>query len=207
MSRTWSQFSLYELAEVFGRANGFNRGLGGSMHAFFPPFGILPNNAIVGGSADIAMGAALFKKCNRKSGIVISNVGDASMGCGPTWEAMNFASMRQFSELWEDSMKGGLPIIFNFMNNFYGMGRPQEKRWHLIICLGRCRCEPGLDMPNGWMVTILLQWSMPSVGKRNYLSREMGRFCSKPSLTVILVTTIRCILLSGKRGNRGPAGN
>ena len=116
-------FLLYgALAEVFGRANGFNRGLGGSMHAFFTPFGILPNNAIVGGSADIAMGAALFKKCNRKSGIVISNVGDASMGCGPTWEAMNFASMRQFKELWDDSMKGGLPIIFNFMNNFYGMG-------------------------------------------------------------------------------------
>ena len=116
-------FLLYgALAEVFGRANGFNRGLGGSMHAFFTPFGILPNNAIVGGSADIAMGAALFKKCNRKSGIVISNVGDASMGCGPTWEAMNFASMRQFRELWDDSMKGGLPIIFNFMNNFYGMG-------------------------------------------------------------------------------------
>ena len=116
-------FLLYDaLAEVFGRANGFNRGLGGSMHAFFTPFGILPNNAIVGGSADIAMGAALFKKCNRKSGIVISNVGDASMGCGPTWEAMNFASMRQFRELWDDSMKGGLPIIFNFMNNFYGMG-------------------------------------------------------------------------------------
>ena len=77
-------FLLYgALAEVFGRANGFNRGLGGSMHAFFTPFGILPNNAIVGGSADIAMGASLFKKCNRKPGIVISNVGDASMGCGP----------------------------------------------------------------------------------------------------------------------------
>jgi len=116
-------FLLYgALAEIFGRENGFNRGLGGSMHAFFPPFGILPNNAIVGGSADIAMGAALFKKVNRKDGIVISNVGDASMGCGPTWEAMNFASMRQFHELWENGMKGGLPIIFNFMNNFYGMG-------------------------------------------------------------------------------------
>src|SRR6056300_898310 len=116
-------FLLYgALAEIFGRENGFNRGLGGSMHAFFPPFGILPNNAIVGGSADIATGAALFKKVNRKNGIVISNVGDASMGCGPTWEAMNFASMRQFHELWDDSMKGGLPIIFNFMNNFYGMG-------------------------------------------------------------------------------------
>ena len=74
-------FLLYgALAEIFGRENGFNRGLGGSMHAFFPPFGILPNNAIVGGSADIATGAALFKKVNRKNGLVISNIGDASMG-------------------------------------------------------------------------------------------------------------------------------
>ena len=116
-------FLLYgSLAEIFARAAGFNRGLGGSMHAFFPPFGIYPNNAIVGGSADIATGSALFKKVNRKKGLVIANIGDASMGCGPTWEAMNFAGMRQFDELWDELMRGGLPIIFNFMNNFYGMG-------------------------------------------------------------------------------------
>ncbi len=131
-------FLLYgSLAEIFGRENGFNRGLGGSMHAFFPPFGILPNNAIVGGSADIAMGASLFKKVNRKDGIVISNIGDASMGCGPTWEAMNFASMRQFKELWDSSMRGGLPIIFNFMNNFYGMGGQTAGETMAFDCLAR----------------------------------------------------------------------
>lgn len=131
-------FLLYgSLAEIFGRENGFNRGLGGSMHAFFPPFGILPNNAIVGGSADIAMGASLFKKVNRKNGIVISNIGDASMGCGPTWEAMNFASMRQFKELWDSSMRGGLPIIFNFMNNFYGMGGQTAGETMAFDCLAR----------------------------------------------------------------------
>ncbi len=110
------------LAEIFGRRAGFNRGLGGSMHAFFTPFGVYPNNAIVGGSADIAAGAALFKKCNRAPGLVIANIGDASMGCGPTWEAMNFAAMGQLYRLWEEPYRGGLPIIFNFMNNFYGMG-------------------------------------------------------------------------------------
>ena len=110
------------LAEVFGRKPGFNRGLGGSMHAFFTPFGIYPNNALVGGSADIACGAALFKHCNKKPGLVVANIGDASMGCGPVWEALNFAAMGQFKTLWEESHRGGLPIIFNFMNNFYGMG-------------------------------------------------------------------------------------
>lgn len=118
-----TDFLVYgSLAEVFGREPGFNKGLGGSMHAFFTPFGIYPNNALVGGSADIACGAALFKKVNRKDGIIIANIGDASMGCGPVWEALNFAGMGQYNNLWDDDMRGGLPIIFNFMNNFYGMG-------------------------------------------------------------------------------------
>jgi 2-oxoisovalerate dehydrogenase E1 component len=116
-------FLLYgALAEIFGRRTGFHRGLGGSMHAFFTPFGIYPNNAIVGGSAPIAIGAALFKKVNQKKGIVIANLGDASMGCGPVWEALNFAAMDQYNELWEEGYRGGLPIIFNFFNNHYGMG-------------------------------------------------------------------------------------
>lgn len=110
------------LAEIFARKTGFNKGLGGSMHAFFPPFGIYPNNAIVGGSGDIAVGAALFKKVNRKPGVVVANIGDASMGCGPVWEGITFASMDQFRTLWEEPRRGGLPIIFNFMNNQYGMG-------------------------------------------------------------------------------------
>ncbi|CCW35105.1 pyruvate/2-oxoglutarate dehydrogenase complex, dehydrogenase component beta subunit [Chthonomonas calidirosea] len=110
------------LAEIFGRETGFNKGMGGSMHAFFPPFGIYPNNAIVGGSADISVGAALYKRVQRKPGIVICNIGDAAITCGPTWEAMCFANMDQFKTLFEEPYRGGLPIIFNFVNNFYGMG-------------------------------------------------------------------------------------
>ena len=116
-------FVLYGfLAEMFARETGFSRGLGGSMHAFFIPFGIYPNNAIVGGSADIAMGAALYKRVNCKDGMVIANIGDASLGCGPVWEAINMAAMDQYTQLWDEAHKGGLPIIFNFFNNQYGMG-------------------------------------------------------------------------------------
>ena len=114
------------LAEIFGRENGFNQGMGGSMHVFFAPFGVMPNNAIVGGSADIATGAALFKRVNRRPGIVIANIGDASMGCGPVWEAMGFAGMDQYRTLWDEDLGGSPPILFNFFNNFYGMGgQPQ----------------------------------------------------------------------------------
>ena len=117
------RFLVYgTLAEIFARETGFNKGLGGSMHAFFTPFGVYPNNAIVGGSGDIAVGAALYKKINRKSGLVVANIGDASMACGPVWEGITFAAMDQFKELWEGDMKGGLPVIINIMNNQYGMG-------------------------------------------------------------------------------------
>jgi 2-oxoisovalerate dehydrogenase E1 component len=109
-------------SEIFARETGFNRGLGGSMHAFFAPFGIYPNNAIVGGSGSIAPGAALFKRVNRKPGIVVANIGDASFGCGPVWEGITFSAMDQYRKLWSESLGGGLPIIFNCMNNFYGMG-------------------------------------------------------------------------------------
>ena len=118
-----TDFLIYgALAEIFGREAGFNKGMGGSMHAFFPPFGIYPNNAIVGGSGDIATGAALFKHVNRKPGIIIANIGDASLGCGPVWEAICFATMDQYRLLWDEAHRGGLPLIFNFVNNFYGMG-------------------------------------------------------------------------------------
>lgn len=117
------KFLVYgTLAEIFARETGFNKGLGGSMHAFFTPFGVYPNNAIVGGSGDIAVGAALYKKINKKPGIVVANIGDASLACGPVWEGMVFSAMDQFEKLWEGDYKGGLPIIFNIMNNLYGMG-------------------------------------------------------------------------------------
>ncbi|MFP4433761.1 MAG: thiamine pyrophosphate-dependent enzyme [Phycisphaerae bacterium] len=110
------------LAEIFARQTGFNKGMGGSMHAFFPPFGIYPNNAIVGGSGDISVGAALYKHVRKKPGIVIGNIGDASAGCGPVWEGICFATMDQFKKLWDEAHRGGLPLILNFQNNFYGMG-------------------------------------------------------------------------------------
>ncbi|MEG2044937.1 MAG: thiamine pyrophosphate-dependent dehydrogenase E1 component subunit alpha, partial [Clostridia bacterium] len=118
-----TDFLLYGTAsEIFARKTGFQKGIGGSMHAFFLPFGIYPNNAIVGGSAPIAVGAALFKRVNNKKGVVVANAGDGAVGCGPCFEAMNMAAMDQLKLLWEEGYKGGLPILFNFNNNQYGMG-------------------------------------------------------------------------------------
>lgn len=92
------------------------------MHAFFIPFGIMPNNAIVGGGAPIALGAALYKRSNRKKGIVVANCGDGACGRGPVLESFNFASMDQITQLWDGGKGEGMPILFNVFNNHYGMG-------------------------------------------------------------------------------------
>lgn len=70
------KFFLYSaMAEIFAREAGFLRGLGGSMHAFFQPFGIYPNNAIVGRFRLRSAGAALYKKVNQKPGVATANLG------------------------------------------------------------------------------------------------------------------------------------
>jgi len=115
-------FLLYGMmCETFARKNGFNQGLGGSMHAFFTPFGIFPNNAIVGGSGSIAPGAALYKLSNKKPGVVVCNIGDGSVACGPVWEGLMISAMDQVRTLWGEN-GGGMPIIYNINDNFYGMG-------------------------------------------------------------------------------------
>ena len=110
------------LAEIFMRELGFNKGMGGSMHAFFTPFGAFPNNAIVGGSSGIAVGAALHAHLNQNKSICVANLGDGSTGCGLVWEAMNFAAMGQYKNLWPKPFNNNPPMLFCFMNNFYAMG-------------------------------------------------------------------------------------
>lgn len=114
-------FTLYgAFAEIFGKKSGFQHGLGGSMHAYFTPFGVYPNNAIVGGSAPLALGAALYKLTANKNGIAVANMGDGAVACGSVYEAMNFASMNQFRNIWDT--KRGLPLLFIVTDNVYARG-------------------------------------------------------------------------------------
>lgn len=120
MARSFMTYGM--AAEIFAKDTGFNRGLGGSMHCFFVPFGILPNNAIVGGSVPLATGAALYRKIRRKPGVIVASCGDGSLGCGPVLESLNFACMKQYSSAWDEEFAGGLPIIYHVNDNMFGMG-------------------------------------------------------------------------------------
>ncbi|MBI2207612.1 MAG: thiamine pyrophosphate-dependent dehydrogenase E1 component subunit alpha [Candidatus Rokubacteria bacterium] len=99
-------------AELLGKESGYCRGKGGSMHIADPETGNLGANAIVGGSAGIATGAALSAKMRGTDQVAVCFFGDGALGQGLLYEAMNMAS------LWQ------LPVIYVCENNLYGEYTP-----------------------------------------------------------------------------------
>jgi TPP-dependent pyruvate/acetoin dehydrogenase alpha subunit len=94
--------------ELLGREEGYCRGKGGSMHIADQANGNLGANAIVGGSAGIATGAALSAKRLGKKDVAVCFFGDGALGQGILYEVMNMAA------LWK------LPVIYACENNLYG---------------------------------------------------------------------------------------
>lgn len=94
--------------ELLGREEGYCRGKGGSMHIADQDNGNLGANAIVGGSAGIATGAALSAKRRGSKDVAVCFFGDGALGQGLLYEVMNMAA------LWK------LPIIYACENNLYG---------------------------------------------------------------------------------------
>jgi TPP-dependent pyruvate/acetoin dehydrogenase alpha subunit len=94
--------------ELLGKDEGYCRGKGGSMHIADQDNGNLGANAIVGGSAGIATGAALSAKQLKTGAVAVCFFGDGALGQGLLYEVMNMAA------LWS------LPIIYACENNLYG---------------------------------------------------------------------------------------
>src|SRR5213596_1838217 len=87
-------------AELLGKEAGYCKGKGGSMHIADPDTGNLGANAIVGGSAGIATGAAYAAKYLKTGQVAVCFFGDGALGQGLLYEVMNMAS------LWK------LPVIY-----------------------------------------------------------------------------------------------
>ncbi len=94
-------------AELLGKEAGYCRGKGGSMHIADPATGNLGANAIVGGSAGIATGAAFAAKRLGNGRVAVCFFGEGALGQGSLYEVMNMAS------LWK------LPVIYTCENNLY----------------------------------------------------------------------------------------
>ncbi|GIN88013.1 acetoin:2,6-dichlorophenolindophenol oxidoreductase subunit alpha [Heyndrickxia sporothermodurans] len=97
------------MAELLGKATGYCKGKGGSMHIADLDVGSLGANGIVAGGLPLATGASLTSKMKDLGYAVVAFFGDGSTNEGAFHESLNLASV------WN------LPVIFFCENNLYGM--------------------------------------------------------------------------------------
>ncbi|MBC7235334.1 MAG: dehydrogenase [Chloroflexi bacterium] len=103
------------MAELFGKATGYCKGRGGSMHIADVEKGNLGATGIVGGNIPVATGAALSMKMQKLDRCVVCFFGDGASNTGNFHESLNLASA------WK------LPVVYVVENNLYGMSVPFEK--------------------------------------------------------------------------------
>lgn len=103
------------MAELFGKETGVAGGYGGSMHLLDVDRRFLGGWGIVGGHLPIAVGAALALDYQDAPGAVLCQFGDGATNIGAFHEALNLAAV------WS------LPIVFQVVNNLYGMGTSVEQ--------------------------------------------------------------------------------
>ena len=97
------------MAEIYGRADGLCKGLGGSMHLTDVKHGFLGTSGIVGAGIPHAAGAAWAAQIRKKGEVVFSFFGDGASKQGAFHETLNIAS------LWK------LPVVFVMENNGYNV--------------------------------------------------------------------------------------
>jgi pyruvate dehydrogenase E1 component alpha subunit len=103
------------MAELFGKDTGVARGRGGSMHLLDVDRRFLGGWGIVGAHLPIAVGAALALDYKESDRVVLCQFGDGATATGSFHEALNLAA------LWR------LPVVFQVINNLYGMGTSVEQ--------------------------------------------------------------------------------
>ncbi len=98
------------MAELTGRADGYSRGKGGSMHMFSLEENFFGGHGIVGAGTAIGTGLGFSHKYKGDGGVAIGYMGDGASNQGQVAECYNMAA------LWD------LPVLFVIENNQYGMG-------------------------------------------------------------------------------------
>ncbi len=103
------------MAELYGKATGYCKGKGGSMHIADVDLGILGANGIVGGGIGLAMGVGLAIKLQKSDQVVLGVFGDGASNQGIFHEALNMAAIYS------------LPVVYLCENNQYGMSTSIKK--------------------------------------------------------------------------------
>lgn len=104
------------MAELFGRVDGYCKGMGGSMHIADFDLGIIGANGIVGAGLPLAVGSALTSKLAEEGSVVTACFfGDGATGEGTFHEALNLSALNR------------LPIVWVCENNQYAAETPVER--------------------------------------------------------------------------------